>query len=135
MRWWVELAGRGGAWTRWWVELAVGGGAWMRWWVELAGGGGAWCREDMINSSWLSAKLMRVIGTFWFAGLAIIIGVDTAFCSAIEIDEGTIVISSADSAVRKSPSTVEIGGGGGLFSGGGFGFPCSSFISLCKTRQ
>ena len=51
------------------------------------------------------------------------------------IDEGTTVISSADSAVRKSLRTVEMGGGGGLFSGGGFGFPCSSFTSLCKSRQ
>ena len=56
------------------------------------------------------------------------------------MDEGTTVISSADSAVRKSPRTVEIGGGGGLFSGGvyskqGLSHPHAGTRSKCSVSD
>ena len=89
----------------------------------------------MITSSWLSARFMSVIGMFCGLGL-VIIPTGAGLCSvAMEMDDGTTVISSADSAVRKSLNMVEMGGGGGLFSGGGFGLPCSSLTSLCMSRQ
>ena len=55
-------------------------------------------------------------------------------CSVISV-MGIMVISSADSKASVLSKVMEGVGGGGEHSGGGQGFPNSSFTSRCITRQ
>ena len=62
------------------------------------------------------------------------VGINWGCCPATSV-MGTTVISSAASMASVLSSVTEGAGGGGEYSGGGQGFPNSSFTSLCMSRQ